>query len=235
MSKTAHPYVAGERRDLVAVLDGLTEKQWAAPSLCEGWRVREVVAHATMAYRYSLPKIVLAMVKARGNFNRAADACARADTRALTDAELLENWRANIEHPWQPPRGGPSGALWHDVIHGLDITVALGLDRRVPDERIAMMLEALQPAHIDYFGADLSGVRLQADDRDWSYGTGSVVTGATQHLLLVLSGRMVPPGLLSGEQAGRFTSPVRSSPPAPLPDAPAGHDRNGRAARRPRR
>ncbi|MEE2030940.1 maleylpyruvate isomerase family mycothiol-dependent enzyme [Rhodococcus chondri] len=235
MSKTVHPYVAGERRDLVAVLERLNEEQWAAPSLCAGWRVREVVAHTTTAYRYSLPKILFALLKARGNINRAADACARADTRTLTDAELLASLRANIEHPWQPPRGGPAGTLWHEVIHGLDITVALGLDRRVPDERISMMLEALQPAQVDFFGADLSGVRLQADDRDWSYGTGSVVTGAAQHLLLVLTGRMVPPGLLSGEQSARFTAPVPSSPPGPPPDAPAAHDRNGRAARRPRR
>ncbi|WP_330133945.1 hypothetical protein [Rhodococcus artemisiae] len=61
---------------------------------------------------------------------------------------------------------------------------------------------------IDFFGADLTGVRLQADDHDWSYGTGSTVTGSAQHLLLVLAGRTLPPGLLAGEQSGRFTAGV---------------------------
>ncbi|MGW2847173.1 maleylpyruvate isomerase N-terminal domain-containing protein, partial [Streptomyces sp. NPDC001274] len=32
--------IAAERRELAAVLDGLSAKQWEAPSLCGGWRVR---------------------------------------------------------------------------------------------------------------------------------------------------------------------------------------------------
>ena len=36
---------ADERRDLAALLDSLTPEQWAAPSLCAGWSVRDVVAH----------------------------------------------------------------------------------------------------------------------------------------------------------------------------------------------
>jgi uncharacterized protein (TIGR03083 family) len=208
MSKSAHPYVAGERRDLAEILGGLDEQQWATASLCEGWRVREVLAHTTTAFRYGIPRLVFAMVKARGNINRASDECARADTRALSDAELLDSLRANIEHPWHPPGDGPEGTLFHEVIHGLDMTVALGIDRTVPQERIEMMLGSLKPKAIDFFGADLSGVRLQADDHDWSYGAGSTVTGSAQHLLLVLTGRILPSGLLTGEESGRFTAGV---------------------------
>ena len=36
---------ADERRDLAALLDSLTPDQWASPSLCTGWSVRDVVAH----------------------------------------------------------------------------------------------------------------------------------------------------------------------------------------------
>ncbi|MGN5237147.1 MULTISPECIES: maleylpyruvate isomerase family mycothiol-dependent enzyme [unclassified Rhodococcus (in: high G+C Gram-positive bacteria)] len=208
MPKSAHPYVAGERRDLLEVLDRLDEQQWATASLCEGWRIREVLAHTTAAFRYSIPKLVFAMVKARGDVNRASDACARADTRALSDAELLDSLRMNIEHPWHPPGDGPEATLFHEVIHGLDMTVALGIDRTVPSERIEMMTGSLKPKAIDFFGADLTGVRLEADDHDWSFGAGSTVTGSAQHLLLVLTGRTLPPGLLSGEQSGRFTAGV---------------------------
>ena len=41
------------------VLADLTPEQWAAASLCDGWRIREVVAHITMAYRYSAPRYLL--------------------------------------------------------------------------------------------------------------------------------------------------------------------------------
>ncbi|WP_407665849.1 maleylpyruvate isomerase N-terminal domain-containing protein [Mycolicibacterium aubagnense] len=34
-----------ERRDLVEFLGGLTTQQWEQPSLCTGWRVRDVVGH----------------------------------------------------------------------------------------------------------------------------------------------------------------------------------------------
>ncbi|HSU34700.1 MAG TPA: maleylpyruvate isomerase N-terminal domain-containing protein [Propionibacteriaceae bacterium] len=39
--------IAAERTEL----DGLSTAQWDAPSRCEGWRVREVMAHITMAFR----------------------------------------------------------------------------------------------------------------------------------------------------------------------------------------
>src|SRR5690349_22858292 len=114
---------AAERTELAAMLGGLTPEQWAAPSLCAGWRVREVVAHMTMPFRMSAASFVLGMAKARGNFHRMADRQARQDTARLSDAELLASLRDNVEHPWRPPGGGFAGALSHDVIHGLDIAV----------------------------------------------------------------------------------------------------------------
>ena len=59
--------------------------------------------------------------------------------------ELLAAVRDNVEHRWTPPGGGVHGALSHDVIHGLDITVGLGLDRRVPPDRMAMVLAGMKP------------------------------------------------------------------------------------------
>ena len=38
-----------ERLSLADLLEGLTEEQWESPSLCAGWRVRDVAAHVAMA------------------------------------------------------------------------------------------------------------------------------------------------------------------------------------------
>lgn len=200
--------VAGERRDLAELLAGLSEDEWDKPTLCAGWRVREVVAHITMAYRYSVPRFLLGMVKARGSFNRFADRAARRDARELTAAELTACVRDNLDHPWKPPGGGYEGALSHDVIHGLDITVALGIDRRVPPERLRFILGDLKPRQLEYFGVDLTGIQLRATDLDWTYGTGEPLTGTAQDLLLVLSGRTLPPDHLTGALADRFTTGV---------------------------
>ena len=102
--------------------------------------------------------------------------------------------------------GGYQGALTHDVIHGLDITVALGLGRRVPPERLAIVLDGISAARsVRFFGGDLGGVQLRADDLDWSFGSGEPVSGSAQDLALVVCGRKVPPGHLRGGPSARFT------------------------------
>lgn len=199
--------IAAERTDLAEVFASLDAAAWEAPTLCAGWRPREVLAHMTMPYRMSLPRFALDMVKARGDFNRMADRRARAEAAGLGTAELVSSLRDNAGHPWKPPGGGYQGALAHDVIHGLDVTVALGLDRTVPRDRIAAVLAANSPKQVQYFGVDLSGIELRADDLDWRYAGAnpdSVVSGAAQDLLLVLCGRILPPGTLTGERAARF-------------------------------
>lgn len=199
--------IAAERTELAEVFAGLDDAAWEAPTLCAGWRPREVLAHMTMAYRMSTPRFALEMVKARGDFNRMADRRARAEAAELTPEALVASLRDNAGHPWKPPGSGYEATLAHEVIHGMDITVALGLPRRVPVERVEVVLAGTEPEQVRYFGTDLSGVELRADDLDWSMAGAapeSVVTGAAQDLLLVLCGRRLPAGRLAGAQAGRF-------------------------------
>jgi uncharacterized protein (TIGR03083 family) len=197
--------IAAERRDLAAVLTGLSEPQWDTQTLCAGWRVREVVAHMTMPFRYSTSRFLLGMLKARGNFARMADRSARADAAVLTSGELTASIADNAEHAWKPPGGGFGGALSHDVIHGLDFTVPLGIDRKVPEDRLRIVLGGLNAKNLKFFGTDLTGVELRADDLDWSLGSGTAVSGAAQDLLMVLCGRKLPAGRLRGAPSARFT------------------------------
>ncbi|MFG2827179.1 maleylpyruvate isomerase family mycothiol-dependent enzyme [Streptomyces sp. NPDC048434] len=196
--------IAAERRELADLLDGLTAEQWEAPTLCAGWRVRHVAAHMSMGFRYSLPKTAVELVRAGGNLHRMTDRCARRDAAAASTGELADFLRDNAHHPWKPPVGGLASALAHDVVHGLDITVALGLDRRVPEDRIRLLLEKVTLRTARFFGADLTGTELRADDLDWSFGNGTPLSGAAQDLLLVAYGRRLPPGRLQGERHHRF-------------------------------
>ncbi|WP_372411121.1 maleylpyruvate isomerase family mycothiol-dependent enzyme [Streptomyces luteireticuli] len=196
--------IAAERRELADLLDGLPADAWDAPSLCAGWRVREVAAHMSLGFRYSLPRVALELVRARGGLHRMTDRCARSDAAAMAPAELAAALRDNARHPWQPPGQGIEGALGHDVVHGLDITVALGLDRRVPEDRLLVLLQRVTPRSLRFFGAALDGVALRADDLDWSYGTGAPLHGTAQDLLLLTFGRRLPPGRVRGEHEDRF-------------------------------
>jgi len=198
--------IAAERRDLARVLSDLPASAWDAETLCAGWRVREVVAHMTMPFRYSAARFAAELARSGGRFNAMSDRIARRDAAAVSAADLVSVMQDNATNPWKPPGGGYLGALTHDMIHGLDITVPLGISRRVPEDRLRAVLDAIAaPKARKHFGTDLSGVRLRAADIDWASGSGKQLSGAAQDLALVLCGRKLPPGRLHGEPAARFT------------------------------
>ena len=191
-------WIAADRRDLAGVLDGLSEGQWDAPTLCDGWAVRHVVAHLTMPLRYSPPRFLLRLAAAGGRFQKMSDGVARRDGE-LPRAQLIATLRDRATYPWKPPGGGLESSLTHQVVHGLDITVPLGIERRIPDQAMAAVLDAVTgPASTKHFGADLSGVELQATDLDWSHGQGAPLRGTAADLILLVTGRRLAEGALSG-------------------------------------
>ena len=198
------PTIAGERRAFAEVLGGLSEADWNAASLCSGWRVREVVAHMTLPFRYGAPRFLGELVRSRGNFARMADRVARRDAQAPIGT-LLDGWRTNVNHPWKPPGGGLEGALTHDVVHALDITIPLGIEHPVSEQALRVVLEhATTPLNRKHFSLDVTGLRLEADDQDWAFGDGEPLRGRARHLLMVLMDRRLPGELLSGPATARF-------------------------------
>jgi uncharacterized protein (TIGR03083 family) len=199
--------IAAERAALAEVLAELPAARWQEPTLCTGWRVTEVVAHISMPFRYSGRRFFVELAKSRGNFNAMSDRRARHDARMLSVDQLTAAVADNVHHPWKPPGGGFLGALTHDIVHGLDIAVPLGIERTVPADRLSAILPGLgTPKTLRFFGVDLSGVELRATDMDWTFGSGSQVTGTMRHLVLVLCGRKLPKGRLEGEVSDRFTA-----------------------------
>ncbi len=197
--------IAAQRTELAEVLAGLPAARWDEPTLCDGWRVREVAAHITMPFRYSGRRFMLELAKSRGKFNEMADRCARRDAAVMSPAELTGALSSNANHPWRPPGGGEAGALTHDVIHGLDITEALDLGLRVPADRLGVVLPNLvSPKRLNFFGIDVAGRELRASDTGWTFGSGALVTGTAQDLALLLCGRKLPSGRLEGGPAEWF-------------------------------
>lgn len=196
--------VAEQRRDLADLLDGLTEPQWRAPTLCAGWSVAEVVAHLTMPLRYPTARLVTGILAAGGDRHRMADRVAHRDAASLGRRQLIDSLRDNAMCRRKPPGGDLRAVLSHELVHRLDICVPLGVERPVPANVMRAALDSLNPARLASFGADLTGVELYATDLDWSHGTGARVLGAAGHVLLALCGRSLPPGTLTGAQAHRF-------------------------------
>ncbi len=175
--------------DLLAT-DGDT---WDAPSLCEKWLVRHVVAHVTMPVRLTPEQFGADLAAAGGNFTVLSDTVADRDS-SLPVAELVEQLRSPRLHAWQPPGGGEAGALAHAVIHALDVTVALGRPAVAPFEAVVAVLDQLTAARGAVFGVDLTGVRLEADDVPWGWGEGRLVRADAGRLVALLAGRELPDG-----------------------------------------
>jgi uncharacterized protein (TIGR03083 family) len=166
---------------------------WDAPSLCEKWLVRHVVAHVTMPVRLTPERFGAEMAAAGGDFTVLSDTVAARDA-SLPVEELLDQLRSPALHAWEPPGGGAAGALSHAVIHSLDVTIALDQPPVTPVDAVTAVLDQLAAARGAVFGVDLAGVRLEADDVQWNWGDGRLVRADTGRLVALLSGRELPDG-----------------------------------------
>jgi uncharacterized protein (TIGR03083 family) len=178
---------------LADLLAAAPEGTWDAPTLCERWQVRHVVAHVTMPARLTPEQFGAEMAIAGGDFGVLSDTVAARDG-ALPTEELLDALRSPRLHAWQPPGGGSAGALSHAVIHSLDVTLALAEPAVAPQEAVVAVLDLITAASGAWFGVDLSDVRLEASDVDWSWGSGPVTRGDAGELVALLSARTLPDG-----------------------------------------
>jgi uncharacterized protein (TIGR03083 family) len=186
-------WVASTYDRLADLLSAATIETWDAPSLCENWLVRHVVAHMTMPVRLTPQQFGAEMEAAGGDFTVLSDTVAARDA-ALPRAELLDQLRSPNLHAWQPPGGGAAGALSHAVIHSLDVTIALGQPTVAPAEALIAVLDQLVAADGAVFGVDLTGVRLEATDASWHSGGGRRVRADSGALVALLSRRTLPDG-----------------------------------------
>lgn len=186
-------WVAPTYNGLAGLLAAAPSETWDAPSLCEKWQIRHVIAHVTMPARLTPGQFAEEMAAAGGDFTVLSDTVAARDA-SLPPAAQLEALRSQMLHTWQPPGGGAAGALSHAVIHSLDVTVALDRPAVAPKQAIVAVLDQLTAANGALFGVDPAGVRLEATDSDWSWGDGDAVRAGSGPLLALLSGRTLPDG-----------------------------------------
>ena len=186
-------WVAPTYDGLADLLAAASVETWDAPSLCEKWLVRHVIAHVTMPVRLTPEQFGAEMAAAGGDFTVLSDTVAARDA-SLPVADLLDHLRSPRLHEWRPPGGGAAGALNHAVIHSLDVTIALDRLAVAPSEAVTAVLDQLTAADGTWFDVDLTDVRLEATDTDWNWGDGQLVRADSGSLVALLSGRTLPDG-----------------------------------------
>ena len=181
-------------------------ESWDSPTLCAGWRVREVVAHITMPFRYRPPRFAFEMVQVAREL--------QPDGRPMRPP--------GRDRPARRTRRGPAGQRTEPVEAARRRLPGCADPRRDPRPGHHRGPGPRPPGprgtpgdrpgrhHRREVGPVLrhrprAGIELRADDLDWSFGSGTPVSGSAQDLALVVCGRKLPPGHLRGEPSARFT------------------------------
>lgn len=177
-----------ERRDLADLTATLTSEQWDAPSLCEGWRVRDVVAHVVSYEGLSGGQLLRRF--AQGRFLPARiNAVGIAQHRAATPEELVALLRRHLAPSGLTGGFGGRVGLVDALIHHQDVRRPLGLPREVPAERLRVALPFALTAPPVRGLWHIRGVRLVAAALDWSSGRGPEARGPAEAVLMCLAGR----------------------------------------------
>lgn len=178
-----------ERVALIRDLAGLDEQQWQTQSWCGEWTVREVAAHLVDNARTTPVRIVVAMARARFDFDR-QNAMGVARELGESSADTLDGLRAVAERRTGPPAPVDS-RLVEEVVHGEDIRRPLGTTRAYSPEAVERSLRYQARTSVGLGGGRqrIAGVRLRATDADIVLGDGPEVRGPALSLLLVTSGR----------------------------------------------
>jgi uncharacterized protein (TIGR03083 family) len=179
-----------QRLAIADLLADLTPDEWEHPSLCTGWRVREVAAHIAMTpQKPPLRAMLTAAARARGNYNRMIDQLT-VDYANQPVAELVSEIRAKAAVRTLPALTNYRNILFDTMVHGQDIAIPLG--RTLEIHPFAAAVGAQRAASIGWPVFDrhrLDGIRLCATDTNWSYGSGREVRGPSRALLLLAAGR----------------------------------------------
>ncbi len=207
--------VGDGRNELADFLETLTPEEWDAQTLCDQWKVRDVVGHLIVGSgKLGFGKVLSDLAKSGFNMNKMLARTGIEKGKEAPD-ELLEQFHAQAALTYTPPMTKPMDMLADLVVHTQDIRRALGKPKDIPQERLRAVLDEMKT--IGFLGNKkrIAGLKLGATDMVWTHGEGPDVRGAGEALLMAMCGRAEAVDELTG--AGVET--LRSRMPAAASNA----------------
>jgi uncharacterized protein (TIGR03083 family) len=193
-----------ERADLAAFFVTLSAQQWEVPSLCDGWRVCDVVEHVISYDEIDGTSLVGCFARGRFLPDRVnAVGLAEYGTRSPKKLLALLN-----DHP--EPHGLPAAsagivALVDGMIHHQEIQRRPAFRARFPRSNCYPCLRCA----FDRAGFwRVRGLRLMATDPDWPTGTGPEVHGPAEALPITTAGQRGIMGELTGPGPRKFANRI---------------------------
>jgi uncharacterized protein (TIGR03083 family) len=182
------PLVHAERAALAADLADLTGEQWAAPSLCTGLTVREVLAHLIAGASLNPVRWLAGVIRCRFDFDKQV-AMRLAEQLGATPAETIDRFRSVLTSTTKPPV--PTLAmLGETIVHAQDIRLPLGIRHDYPIGTLTRLAEYYQGSDLPVLTRTrIKGLRLVATDGPFATGSGPLVSGTTLALIMAMAGR----------------------------------------------
>jgi len=199
------PAVHAERKALAADLRGLSSEDWARPSLCSGWTVRDVLAHMTSAAKLTPPAFFGRMIGSGFSFDKAQEKGIAAE-RGASAADTLANFESVVTSVKHPP--GPTQTwLGETIVHSEDIRRALGIQHAYPTDAVVTVADFYKGSNLLIGSKNrIGGLTLRATDAQWSTGTGPEVSGPILSLVMAMTGRKAADDDLTGEGVATLRS-----------------------------
>lgn len=171
------------------VLRGLSAEEWDRPSLCAGWRVRDVAAHLISGPQLGL----VGTGRALGGLWRGYNGMILHDGRrrgGAPVAAILAQYDEWAEVPRGPLTVTYVEPLIDAIVHAQDVVRPLGRSLAAPPEASAVAADRVRLLAA-FFGTRrfLSGVRMVATDTDWARGSGRELRAPMLELLMMSTGR----------------------------------------------
>ncbi|MDG9688681.1 maleylpyruvate isomerase family mycothiol-dependent enzyme [Streptomyces sp. DH17] len=182
------PLIHAERAALTADLADLTDEQWATPSLCNDFTVRQVLAHLTAAANLNGVRWLAGVIRCRFDFDKQV-AMRVAEYLGTTPGDTLELFRRSVQSTTKPFL--PALAmLGETIVHGEDIRRPLGIRHEYPIEVVTQVAQYYQGSDLVVVAKGrIDGLRLVATDSPFTTGSGSLVSGPTLALVMAMTGR----------------------------------------------
>ncbi len=182
-------HVHEQRRALAGVLATLSVEEWAHPSLCGGWTVRDVAAHVISSAATTPREGLTGLVRARGSFNAMVLRDARLRGRAPVE-RILADYRRYDGSRRRPLGTSVLDPLCDVLVHTQDVVLPLQRSHAMPvDAALAAIGRVRRIAWLFGTRRLVGSVRMEATDADWAAGHGPLLRGTAQQLLLAAAGR----------------------------------------------
>jgi len=199
-----------ESGDIAQLIDEIDDPDFDVASLCEGWRVRDVVSHMIVGHTTPMPSMLMSIAKYGFNVPKGSKEMSHEYGSAHTPDQIRTAWSGVADdHTMKgisqviPKKEGFTDHL----IHNQDMRRPLGRPREIAPERLSAALDAL-PTIGGFLKSKqrMKGLRWVATDIGWDSGQGPEVHGAAEALILAAAGRPVVLDELSGDGVDTLTT-----------------------------